>query len=242
MQDFGVLEQDIVIARFMATCLESGFADVRLKPISYVIPEFDLELKHWEQCSGSGAETTQRAAHKMWRAIVELFGASKTDLLLEEVFAVDMIRLLKQPVEEHPVFVGYKAPVTRWQPPVFSAAIVVTEAPRRVDVRADAHQSEDSQHGQSAVAHVGHRRGFGRVRAGVQLLGADRKLIDRDYHRADLPTSAAPGDEFVVETTYGAEDPGALRLEDRSVMEGVTWFEPTGSQTAVHDLLVEGGV
>ncbi len=245
MQDFGVLERDVVIASFMEICLEVGFAAVRLKPISYVVPEFDLELEHWNQWQRFWRrKRPQRAAHTIWRGVLELFGASKTDLLLEEVFAVNMIRLLKQPVEEHPIFVAYKAPVTRWQPPVFKAKIEVADAPQRVRVEAPVRirlriRNTGNQSWPRSIT----KEGYATVRAGVQLLGSDRKLLNRDFHRADLPQSLSPGDEIQVETVCVAPSaPGHYVLKFDLVMESVAWFEPTGSETAVHELVVHDGL
>src|SRR6266508_1253574 len=47
MRDFGVLEQDVLIADFARACREAGFRDVRIKTLSYAIPAFDLTPEEW---------------------------------------------------------------------------------------------------------------------------------------------------------------------------------------------------
>jgi len=44
MRDFGVLEQDILVEDFAGWCADAGFKEVRIKPMSYAIPEFDLRV------------------------------------------------------------------------------------------------------------------------------------------------------------------------------------------------------
>ena len=48
MRDFGVLEQEILVDDFMRACRDAGFADVRVKPLSYVVPGFDLTIDDWQ--------------------------------------------------------------------------------------------------------------------------------------------------------------------------------------------------
>jgi SAM-dependent methyltransferase len=241
MRDFGVLEQDIVIGTFMDLCLRSGFADVRLKPISYVIPEFDLTLDQWNQWQRFWRRKRPlRAAQKMWRAFVEFFGAGKGTLLLEEVFAVNLIRLLKQPVEHHPVLVAYKSPVSVRIPAVLGADVEIIDAPRSVRAGAPMDMSVRIRNRGNQPWRANSSEGdFPRVRVGVQLVDGQRKLVNRDFHRADLPKDLSPGDEAVVRLVFtapGTAGPHGMKVD--LVIEGVTWFEPKGSTTAVWEVEV----
>ena len=49
VRDFGVLEQEILIEPLIQACSASGFVDVRILPLAYVIPEFTLSLHQWRQ-------------------------------------------------------------------------------------------------------------------------------------------------------------------------------------------------
>jgi ubiquinone/menaquinone biosynthesis C-methylase UbiE len=47
VRDFGVLEQEVRISDLIQSCHAAGFADVRLKPLSYMIPSLDLTSDDW---------------------------------------------------------------------------------------------------------------------------------------------------------------------------------------------------
>src|SRR4030095_13580622 len=82
MRDFGVLEQDILIPRFVAACYDAGFRDVRIKPIAYAIPEFDLTPDDWQNWSRlADSRRPMRALRKIGRGIAELVGAGKKTML-----------------------------------------------------------------------------------------------------------------------------------------------------------------
>jgi hypothetical protein len=71
------------------------------------------------------------------------------------------------------------------------------------------------------------------------LLDGQRKLVNRDFHRADLPKDLSPGDEAVVRLVFtapGTAGPHGMKVD--LVIEGVTWFEPKGSTTAVWEVEV----
>ncbi len=63
MRDFGVLEQDIVASDFMAACTRAGFAHVTLRPMSYLLPGFELNLPQWKAWTGR-AESTRPFARR----------------------------------------------------------------------------------------------------------------------------------------------------------------------------------
>ena len=77
------------------------------------------------------------------------------------------------------------------------------------------------------------------VRLGAQLCAADGTLINRDYERAWLPEHLAPGVTMEIPVTVKApEVPGRYRLKFDLVSEGIDWFEQSGSETTVKDLIV----
>ena len=77
------------------------------------------------------------------------------------------------------------------------------------------------------------------VRVGLQLLDAERRLIDRDYARHPLPADVSPGDACVMPVSFAAPDaPGRYAVKVDLVAEGVTWFETSGTIPAIHSLIV----
>jgi Radical SAM superfamily len=77
------------------------------------------------------------------------------------------------------------------------------------------------------------------VRLGAQLCAPDGTLINRDYERAWLPSDLEPGATIEVPITVTAPDaPGHYRLKFDLVSEGIDWFENSGSEVTVKELVV----
>lgn len=105
--EFGVTEQEIVATDFMGLCTDAGFADVRIKPVAYAIPWFDLDSDAWAAW-GRAAHSKRplKALSKMWLAALEIFGLGKRGPLAEEAVARDLVRLLRNAMEDHPIIVA----------------------------------------------------------------------------------------------------------------------------------------
>jgi hypothetical protein len=79
----------------------------------------------------------------------------------------------------------------------------------------------------------------GHVRLGVQLLDPDQLLVDREFHREDIPVALAPDRHAELEVICSAPPiPGIHYLKLDLVAEGVTWFEPAGSTAVTHRIEV----
>jgi hypothetical protein len=77
------------------------------------------------------------------------------------------------------------------------------------------------------------------VRLGAQLCAADGSLVDRDFARAWLPATLAPGARADVPIEIPTPtQPGRYSLKFDLVSEGIDWFERCGSDTTVKTLLV----
>jgi len=231
MRDFGVLERDVVISDVMQACLDAGFADVRLNPISYVIPEFNLTVeqwRHWEQFWRR--KRPIRAAQKLWRNCLEILGIGKRELLLEEMFVVGLIRLFKQPVEEHPILVAYRSPYVQWTPPVYRAAFAATSPPSYDDagrVVLGVRVTNECNFPWSP-----HGPGARQVVIGVQLCDATGAMLDRDHFRLPLTGEIPPGGSAAVTLRMPAPPAGRPHIfKIDALIENLTWFEPRGSQT-----------
>jgi len=109
MREFGVLEQDILITDFVAACREAGFADVRVKPLAYAVPGYDLDLAAWDAWSRLAATTRpRRALAKIGLGCAELFGFGKRGRLFEDTFAISLVRTLRLLIQRHPIIVASK--------------------------------------------------------------------------------------------------------------------------------------
>jgi ubiquinone/menaquinone biosynthesis C-methylase UbiE len=238
-QDYGVLEQEVLIEPFIETCHAAGFRQVRVCPIAYVIPEFELSLEEWRAWQRlPRTRRPLRAMEKMWRAVLEFAGAGKGSVLFEEAFAMRLVRLFQQPVEEHPFILACKADEPSRRRSTFRAAIVVTSMP--------AH----ARRGEPVIAAVtvtntgtavwrARPGGNGHVRLGIQLLDAASRVIGRDFARCDLDVDVAPGESSRLRATFDAPaEPGDYGLKFDLVVEGVTWFEPAGTKVAVRPFTV----
>lgn len=77
------------------------------------------------------------------------------------------------------------------------------------------------------------------VRLGAQLCSADGTLVNRDFARAWLPRTLAPGDRADVTIEVSAPgQPGRYTLKFDLVSEGIDWFERCGSPTTLKPLWV----
>jgi hypothetical protein len=77
------------------------------------------------------------------------------------------------------------------------------------------------------------------VRLGAQLCDATGAVVNRDYERAWLPATLAPGDSTSIDLTITPpEKPGKYALKFDLVSEGIDWFEACGSPTTTKTLLV----
>ena len=231
MRDFGVLEQDVLIADFAAAAREAGFRDVRIKTLSYAIPAFDLTPEQWQAWSRLAASKRPvRALRKILRGMAEFCGFAKRGALFEEAFGMSLVRTLRHAMEDHPIIVISKVPQDLSRTPVRRSAAIVVETPDRVQrgsalpVRARISNRGSETWQASSVSGTGH------VRLGVQLLDAEGRLLVRDYHRVSLPGNVAPGASIDLSFACPAPDAAAeYGLKFDLVAEGVTWFETVGS-------------
>lgn len=107
--EFGVTEQDILVAGFLESCLAAGFSRVRIMPLSYAIPAFELTGEQWEAwCRQSRSKRPLRALRKVWLGLLEIVGAGKRGVLFEDTLARDLVRLLRGAMEDHPIIVATK--------------------------------------------------------------------------------------------------------------------------------------
>ena len=234
-RDFGVLEQEVLIEPFFTMCRAAGFVDVRLCPIAYVIPEFELSLDQWRAWQRlPRVKRPLRAAEKMWRAALEFVGAGKDSVLFEEAFAMRLVRLLQQPVEGHPFFLAAKYQLPKDRRPTYRAAIHPGPFPASISAGTPLDVRVTIENRGSAGWPARSETGKGHVRLGVQLLDAGGRVVSRDFARADLANDLKPGEVCDLRASLIApSEPGHYRFKFDMVAEGVTWFEPTGSPVEI---------
>lgn len=108
-REYGVLEQEVLIDDFVGKCRAAGFADVRVKPLAYAVPGYDLDLETWQGWSRlAGSDRPRRALSKIRMGIAEIFGMGKRSQLFEDTFAISLVRTLRLLIERHPIIVASK--------------------------------------------------------------------------------------------------------------------------------------
>jgi SAM-dependent methyltransferase len=106
---YGVLEQEVLAERFMQTCRDAGFRDVRLQPLAYAIPGYSLAAEDWAAWSRlASSSRPRRAVRKIALGVAELFGFGKRGALFEDTFAMTLVRTLRPVIERHPIVVARK--------------------------------------------------------------------------------------------------------------------------------------
>ena len=77
--------------------------------MSYLIPQFEITASQWEAWARRAAsKRPARAAHTIWRGVLELLGLGKQDVLVEETLSMQLVRLLRGAMADHPVIVAAK--------------------------------------------------------------------------------------------------------------------------------------
>jgi ubiquinone/menaquinone biosynthesis C-methylase UbiE len=236
MRDFGVLEQDIVASKFMAACADAGFPHVTLRPMSYLIPQVELTASQWDAWARRAeSKRPVRAAHTIWRGVLELLGLGKHDALVEETLSMQLVRLLRGAMADHPVIVAAKRRPAKVPGTARRAEIQILAAPSRATAGARLTVRLRIRNTGEAAWHTDRAARTPAVRLGVQLLAADERLLDRDFYRQDLSGPVAPGQTLDVDLTCPVPDArGPHYFKFDLVEEGVTWFEPQGSAIARH--------
>jgi SAM-dependent methyltransferase len=239
MRDFGVLEQEILVADFVRACRDAGFADVRVKPLAYTVPGFDLTLESWENWTRLAAsKRPQRALAKIGRALTELAGLGKDGALFDDALALALVRTLRPIIEHHPVIVASKSVGavgvgSRWR------AELHAEIARRGTAGGVLPITVRARNAGTAAWKPSTRSGIGQVRCGVQLLDGSMRLLARDYHRVPLPRAIDPGETIMLTFECPAPaTPGQYGLKVDLVAEGMTWFETAGSDAVAQAVIV----
>jgi ubiquinone/menaquinone biosynthesis C-methylase UbiE len=242
MRDFGVLEQEILIADFMTACQDAGFREVRLKPMFYVIPEFDLTLDQWQAWSRlAESKRPIRALRKIRRGMAEIFGFGKQGQLFEDAFGISVVRLLRGAMEAHPVIIAAKSHHVLADARPYAAVIEVEDSTAQAVAGQLLRYRLRIRNNGQAPWHAATARGVGHVTLGIQLLDAEQRLIARDHGRVPLPHDVAPAGSIVLSFESAAPaTPGRYHVKFDMVAEGVTWFEPTGSHAVWQPLLIVG--
>jgi ubiquinone/menaquinone biosynthesis C-methylase UbiE len=240
MRDFGVLEQDVVASDFMAACTRAGFAHVTLRPMSYLIPQVELTTTQWEAWARRAAsKRPARAARTICRGVLELLGLGKQDIHFEETLSMQLVRLLRGAMADHPVIVAAKHGSARHRGQTRRAEIQVVAAPSRVAAGSHVPVRLRIRNTGDTAWHTDRMSSTPAVRLGVQLLAADERLLDRDFQRQDLAGPVASGQSVEIAFSCRAPDTrGPHSFKFDLVEEGVTWFEPQGSGIARHAIEV----
>lgn len=239
-QDFGVLEQEVLIHPLIRMCRDAGFPHAYVCPITYVIPEFELSDEDWLAWTRlPRRKRPLRALEKIWRGVLEFAGAGKKTALFEEAFAMRLVRLLQVPVEEHPFIIAAKSEERRRMRPMYRATIAVESLPPQTPPSAPVTAAIRLVN-TGTVPWPSADGSTGQVRIGVQLLDSAARVVARDFARIPLTADVAPGGSLQLTGSFTAPAAaGEYQLKFDLVAEGVAWFEPSGTKAQVHPLRVQ---
>ncbi len=145
-----------------------------------------------------------------------------------------LVRLLRSAMAHHPVIVAAKSVPVQAPAEARRAEIQILEAPSRAVAGSHVSVRLRLRNIGSATWQTSMTGSAPAVRLGVQLLGADERLIDRDFYRHELAGPVAAGQSLDVDVPCPCPDPGPHVFKFDLVEEGVTWFEPQGSASARH--------
>ena len=244
VEEFGVQEADIDAAAFLEQCHAAGFAFAVLEPFAHTVTGHGLAGEHWRAWRERADESRPRRAWKtLQRGLLELMGARKHGELFPEAFTSEVLRVLGSAMQDHPIVVASKRPLNRFlnrsgEQPSLRAGIrcLTSLQPVRAGevIRLDL---EIANEGQMTWIVDEARRGH--VRVGIQLLDAERRLLNRDHARQALPHEVTAGGRARVRVDCSAPQAGgSYFLKMDLVSEGVSWFELEGSEPAFQALRV----
>jgi SAM-dependent methyltransferase len=245
VQDFGVREAEVDSEVFLGQCREAGFPHAVLEPFAHVVPGHGLTADHWRTWHElASTARPRRALRTLRRAVLEFAGGHKDTELFPETFAVEVLRVLRAAMEDHPVVVASKRPLDRFlhrsreSQPALCAALRVVDAASVAPAGGSIVATIEARNsGVSTWIADARRRGY--VRIGAQLLDSERRLVERDYARQSLQHDVPPGAAACATfSIIVPAEPGRYFLKFDLVAEGVTWFEIRGSTPALHGLRV----
>jgi SAM-dependent methyltransferase len=241
VRDFGVLEQEVLFDPFARACRDAGFQDVRLKALAYAVPIFDLTPEEWTRWSTPASRKRPvRALMKMWRAGMELVGLGKQGALFDETFERSLTRALFGAMRDHPLIIASKLPIDDARAlPTLAGNVKVEGISDDVLQGSVIRASVIVTNRGSRVWRASSRSGIGHVTLGVQLLDAQRRVINRDFYRRVLTSDILPGQSQTVAVEFPSpENAGRYVAKFDLVAEGITWFESAGSQPAHYSISV----
>jgi SAM-dependent methyltransferase len=206
MSEHGVCEREIHLQEAVRYGRAAGFEPIRIIP--HYVPSVTLSPEDFERAAGTPVS----------RWAVRQAG---------QPVAFDHFVL--QSVLSHPIVVFAKGerPLDSRMPQELRAVI-----------EPSLHRSGATVEGVIRVTNAGdtlwlHGRGdvAGHVKLGLQLMTSERRLLDMDYFRAEIPENIPPGGAAQVAVTFqlpSTEAPYLLKLD--MVDERICWFEDMGSK------------
>jgi ubiquinone/menaquinone biosynthesis C-methylase UbiE len=231
VEQFGVLERELLATDLMRLCHQAGFQQVVVRPLSYATGEIQLsldQLARWNRWSQQPRPV--RVMRKLWQLVQELAGLSKQNALFEESLGMWVSRVLARHMSEQAVVVAGKGSLTDVAVP-YAADLRVLESvagPSTLTLTVDC---------RNVGTAMWRARGKHCVLLGVQLLDDSRRTSNRDYARTTLAHDVGPQQHCVVRCEMPRPELGGyLRVE--LVAEGLTWFDtgaPEGVVVPVRD-------
>jgi SAM-dependent methyltransferase len=98
------------VTALLADCTRSGFAHPRLRPLSYVIPGFEVGRGRWTLWDRyARSRHTSRNWERVRRALSDALALGRRQVTFEDALGIELIRLLKGAMERYPLIVLTKS-------------------------------------------------------------------------------------------------------------------------------------
>ncbi len=105
----GVSEKEILVGPFLEECSRAGFSEVRVRPLTHLVPWYEADGARWLAWQRAAAtKRPTRALKKVVRAIGEALGLGKQGQLVSEAIGMELIRIFHDATDHHPIVLARK--------------------------------------------------------------------------------------------------------------------------------------
>ena len=202
MREFNVLENDIVLSEIFAIAQNSGFTDIKIKPISNTT----ISLQDYKQLTSKKRRpSSEKAITKHIRHLLDY-------RLVFFLYKGDFVSDSRQPL-------GLSHSISA------QSGDLTVKAGDEINLLL-----KISNTGQAKWISEQSGPNVGVVFIGIQLYDRSTGLLNRDFSRFRLEKHVSPGESIRQDITIRIEEAGSVELFVDLVSEQVCWFEDLGSE------------
>lgn len=252
--DFGLLEQDIMIEELYKWCQEAGFKSMVIKPIMNIDPQYNMKVEEWRVLKENshyiskiykkwGGESWFYKFKDILHIIIRLLFIIIKSIKILIIKIIEVLEIYMLNIERNILFVAYKSTVTE-------------DKKEEISIKASIHpdtNSIDCYPAEELALHVkvtnlssfewlSSGEIIGDYRLGIKLKDDTGKILDNGFARIGLPMSIKPKEQVNIICRFNApKNEGSYILTFDIVKEGKFWFSQYGSDRALVNLKVKTG-